>query len=89
VLAEQVLYCLNPHLQSILLWLFWRWGFINYLLGWPQTVILLIAASHVARITDVSHQYLAPFSHFFENDRNLHDRLTALQYKHKSTYIQN
>jgi hypothetical protein len=24
---------LEPHLQSILLWLFWRWGFWNYLPG--------------------------------------------------------
>jgi hypothetical protein len=23
---------LEPHLQSILLWLFWRWGLLNYLL---------------------------------------------------------
>jgi hypothetical protein len=22
---------LEPHLQSILLWLFWRWGLLNYL----------------------------------------------------------
>jgi hypothetical protein len=21
---------LEPHLQSILLWLFWRWGLVNY-----------------------------------------------------------
>jgi hypothetical protein len=24
---------LEPHLQSISLWLFWRWGLANYLLG--------------------------------------------------------
>jgi hypothetical protein len=24
---------LEPHLQSILLWLFWRWGLTNYLPG--------------------------------------------------------
>jgi hypothetical protein len=44
-------YCL----QSILLWLLWRWGLENYLLGWPQTMILLISASQIARITGVSH----------------------------------
>jgi hypothetical protein len=37
-------------------YLFWRWGFANYLSGCPQTAILLISASQVARITDVSHQ---------------------------------
>jgi hypothetical protein len=29
-----------------------------FCLGWPQTVILLISASHVARITGMSHQHL-------------------------------
>jgi hypothetical protein len=24
---------LEPHLQPILLWLFWRWDFVNYLPG--------------------------------------------------------
>jgi hypothetical protein len=24
---------LKPHLQSIVLWLFWRWGLKNYFLG--------------------------------------------------------
>jgi hypothetical protein len=50
---------LEPHLQSILLWLFWRWSLENYLLGWPQTMILLISASQVARIPGVSHWHLA------------------------------
>jgi hypothetical protein len=31
-------------------------------LGWPQTAILLISASQVARITDVSHWRPAPVS---------------------------
>jgi hypothetical protein len=49
---------LEPHLQSILLLLFWRWGLINYLPRlvsncYPPTV------SQVARITGVSHQHLA------------------------------
>jgi hypothetical protein len=34
---------------------------VNYLLGWPQNVILRISASHVARITGVSHQCQAYF----------------------------
>jgi hypothetical protein len=39
------------------------WGRIlrTICLGWPQTLILLISASWVARITDVNHQYLAPW----------------------------
>jgi Trk-type K+ transport system membrane component len=32
ILAKQVL-STEPHLQFILLWLFWRWGLMNYLLG--------------------------------------------------------
>jgi hypothetical protein len=43
----------EPHLQPILLWLFWRWGLVNYLPGWPPTVILPISASQVARIIGV------------------------------------
>jgi hypothetical protein len=50
---------LEPHLQSILFWLFWRWGLTNYFPGWPQTKILLIPASKAARITGVSHWHLA------------------------------
>jgi hypothetical protein len=45
---------LESCLQSILLWLFWRTG----LTGWPQTTILPISSSQVARITGVSHQHL-------------------------------
>jgi hypothetical protein len=30
--------------------------------GWPRTSVLLISASQVARIADVSHGYLAWFS---------------------------
>jgi hypothetical protein len=47
---------LEPHLQSILFWLFWRWGVSRTICpGWPQTMILPISASQVARITSVSH----------------------------------
>jgi hypothetical protein len=38
---------LEPHLQSILFWLFWRWDLMNICLGWPITVILLISTSQV------------------------------------------
>jgi hypothetical protein len=41
----------EPYLQSILLWLFWKWGLANCLPG--LTFILLISASQVARITDI------------------------------------
>jgi hypothetical protein len=40
------------HLQSILQWLFWRWGFMNYL---SQTSILKSSASQIAGITGESH----------------------------------
>jgi hypothetical protein len=49
---------LEPHLQSILLWLFWRWG--SYKLfawtGLKWCVILPISASQVARIIVMSYQ---------------------------------
>jgi hypothetical protein len=34
-------------------------------LGWPQTVILLISASQVAKITGMSHWRLAPVFFLF------------------------
>jgi hypothetical protein len=47
---------LEPNLQSILLWLFWRWGggLMNCLLGWPWTAILQISESQVARVTGMN-----------------------------------
>jgi hypothetical protein len=45
----------KPHLQSILLWLFWRWGSCP---DWPQTKTLLISATQAPSITRMSHQYL-------------------------------
>jgi hypothetical protein len=46
---------LEPRLQSILLWLFWRWGLRNYLLAWGLDPHDLSLPS--ARITGVSHQH--------------------------------
>jgi hypothetical protein len=49
---------LQPHLQSILFWLFWRWGLMNYLPRLASnldSLILPISASWVARITGASH----------------------------------
>jgi hypothetical protein len=47
---------LEPQLQSISVWLLWRWCISNYLpgLAWPETEILWILTSQVARITDVA-----------------------------------
>jgi hypothetical protein len=45
---------LEPHIQSILLWLFWRWDLVNYLPRMALNCNLLISASQVARITGVS-----------------------------------
>jgi hypothetical protein len=47
-----------------LLLLFWRWGSQTICPGWPQIVILLILASQVIRITDMSHQH--PAESFFK-----------------------
>jgi hypothetical protein len=54
---------LEPHLQSILLWLFWRWGGVSQTICpcWPWTSIPLFSASQVARITGRSNRPLAPF----------------------------
>jgi hypothetical protein len=49
---------LEPHLQSILPWLFWKWNLANHLPIW--TKILLISVSQVVRITGVSHELRAP-----------------------------
>jgi hypothetical protein len=51
---------LEPDLQSILLWVFWRWGF--ELLGQIH-----LRVSQVARITNVSHQCSAT-SDFLERN---------------------
>jgi hypothetical protein len=45
---------LKPYLQSILLWLFWRWVSETICWSWPQTAILLISASQV--VVRISHQ---------------------------------
>jgi hypothetical protein len=45
---------LEPLLQCIFLWLFWRWFLIKYLPKLTRTIILPISASQVARITGVS-----------------------------------
>jgi hypothetical protein len=44
---------------------FWKWDLTNYLPRLPQTVILLISAFKVARITDVSHRHQDIYIHFF------------------------
>jgi hypothetical protein len=41
---------LKPHLQSILLWLFWRWALENYFPGLASNWDPLISASQVLRI---------------------------------------
>jgi hypothetical protein len=46
---------IEPHLQSIFIWLFWRWSSQTVCPCWPWTVILLISASRVARMTGMSH----------------------------------
>jgi hypothetical protein len=61
---------LEPCFQSILLWLFWRWGSTPQsgqmiCPGWPQTMILSISASQLARIKGMSHPCLTLFSFLF------------------------
>jgi hypothetical protein len=55
-LAKQVLCHLSHTFGPFLLWLFFGDGVLRALCpGWPQTAILPISASQVARITGVSH----------------------------------
>jgi hypothetical protein len=68
---ELVWNCSLPHLNLLcswdnrytLLYLTIGWDGIswNFWLGWPQTVILPISASHVVRITGVNHQCIFLF----------------------------
>jgi hypothetical protein len=54
-LAKQVLYCLK-HTSSVLCFSYFGDGLLwTVCSGWPQAVILLISASHIARITGMSH----------------------------------
>jgi hypothetical protein len=46
---------LEPHRQSILLWLFWRQGLGNYLLGLASNLDPPIFTSQLAGITSMSH----------------------------------
>jgi hypothetical protein len=46
----------EPHLQSILLWLFWRWGPPELFAWVGSEPVLLISAFQIARITGVSHR---------------------------------
>jgi hypothetical protein len=52
---------LEPHLQSILLWLIWRWDLMNYLYGLTSNQDP--PSLQVARITGVSHKNQA-ISHY-------------------------
>jgi hypothetical protein len=64
MLVKQLLYHLS-HTSSV--WLFWRWGSLKlFVKALPQTVILLISTSQVARITGMSHQCLARGSAFLK-----------------------
>jgi hypothetical protein len=49
---------LQSHFQCTLLWLFWRCGSWTICPGWPQTSILLISTSQVARTADMNNQHL-------------------------------
>jgi hypothetical protein len=47
---------LDAALQSILLWIFWRWGFVNYLLRLDSEQDTPDVGNQVARITGRTHQ---------------------------------
>jgi hypothetical protein len=47
---------IEPHLQFILLWLFWRWGLAKY---FPGLVFIFPILSSQVRITGMSHWHQA------------------------------
>jgi hypothetical protein len=51
---------LDPDLQSIFAWVILEIRIRTVHPDWPQTVILLVSVSQVARIAGVSHWHLAP-----------------------------
>jgi hypothetical protein len=61
-----------PHFQSILLWLFWRWGLKNYLPKLAENHDPLdLSLSSLARITGMSLQCPAkifPHSHSYNRE---------------------
>jgi hypothetical protein len=61
-LAKRMLY---PHLQSILLWLFWRWGLSNYLPGLSLNLHSSDLSLPSSRITGTSHWRLDPCPDFY------------------------
>jgi hypothetical protein len=59
MLTQQTLYCLS-HTSSPFSSGYFEDGISQTIcLGWPRTAILLVSASQVARIPDISHQHLA------------------------------
>jgi hypothetical protein len=63
MLTTQALYLRLEPLQSILLWLFWRWGWegVSQTVchGWPPTVILLISMARITRSAPGQTRFLA------------------------------
>jgi hypothetical protein len=65
VLAKQLFYHLSHTSSPFVSGYFGDGVSKSICLGWPKTAILLISASQVARITGVSHWYLAvAMAHF-------------------------
>jgi hypothetical protein len=62
--AKQELYCLSHTSCPLCSGNFGDGAFWTICLGWPQTMILLISASQIARITGVSHQHSAGACNF-------------------------
>jgi hypothetical protein len=55
---------LELHLQFVLLWLFWRWGLLNYFPWLASNRDPPYLSLPVARLTDVSHWHLAVSGEF-------------------------
>jgi hypothetical protein len=64
-LARQAYYHLSHATFPFLCWVFSRESHKLFFLGWLWTLILLISASQVARISGVSHWHPANYRHFF------------------------
>jgi hypothetical protein len=90
MLAKQELF--EAHLQSILGWLFWRWGLKNYL---PRLAFNRdpISDSQVTRITGVTHWHLARVLFYyippFHNPSVSWSNLLKLSFHHSLVRVEN
>jgi hypothetical protein len=73
-----MLYTLSHSTSPLVCWVFWDSISQTICPGWLQTIIHLISASQIARITGVSHQLPAPWLFLNNSTRNYFMKITTL-----------